>query len=143
MGTELPTRLDYLCAMGMDEIARAGRRRQALDALEFERERETALREQLELIITELEGGRIDEAAFSKMAPGDVEIVRETLDPQPAVDPEEENWLDFGDDDGAATREDGEAEIARLESEIAESRRRQRAFESYIEALEQNEDIAR
>jgi hypothetical protein len=59
----------------------------ALEALEFERDREPALRGQIELIADELEGRRVDEAAFAAM------------------------------------------ESARLEHEIADSRRRQQALE--------------
>ena len=52
---------------------------QALEALEFERDREAALRGQLEETVTELEGPNIDEETFAGMDPEDVEIVRQTL----------------------------------------------------------------
>jgi len=125
----------------LDAIARAQRRRRALDALEFERSREAALRDQLEEVIAELEGARIDEEAFARMAPEDVDLVRPALTDTGADD------FDFGEEvaggwpaedetiDGEAEREERLAEIARLESEIDASRRRQQAFERYLRAL--------
>jgi hypothetical protein len=116
-----------------DAIARAQRRRQALEALEFERERADALLEQLEALVTELEAPRIDEAIFARMAPEDADVVRGTLQPGEPVGPEEE-WLPI-EEPWEADPAESEAEIARLEEEIAASRRRQQAFERYIEAL--------
>lgn len=115
-------------------IARAQRRRQALEALEFERDRVNMLREQVEAIVTEMEGQRIDEAAFARMAPEDVDVVRAAFQPGGLEGPEEE-WLEIDEQSPEADREQHEAEIARLEEEIASSRRRQEAFERYIEAL--------
>jgi hypothetical protein len=113
-------------------IARGERRRQALEALEFERARATALRERLEAIVVELEGPALDEAAFAQMAAADVELVRPALqavDAEPAdPDPETENGRD-------ATIAWLEEEIARLGEEIASSSRRQHAFERYLDAL--------
>jgi hypothetical protein len=117
-----------------DVIARAQRRRQALEALEFERERADALLEQLEALVTELEAPRIDEAIFARMAPEDVEVVRGTLQPGEPKGPEEE-WLPIEEEPLEPDPAEREAEIARLEEEIASSRRRQQAFERYIEAL--------
>ena len=65
--------------MELREIARSQRRRQALEALEYERDREAALRGQLEETATELEGPSVDEETFAGMNPEDVAIVRETL----------------------------------------------------------------
>ena len=121
--------------MDREAITRARRRQQALESLEFEREREAALREQLEAVIAEEEGPRVDEAAFATMEPEDVDIVRDALGAAP-LGPEEA--LEFGleldelSDNGG---ESIEGEIARLQAEIGESRRRQRAFERYLEAL--------
>ena len=127
--------------MDLDAIARAQRRRRALDALEFERSREAALRDQLEELIAELEGGRIDEEAFARMAAEDVELIRSALADTSAED------FDFGEEvadgwlaenepaDPEAEREERLAEIARLEEEIAASQRRQQAFERYLKAL--------
>jgi hypothetical protein len=116
-----------------DAIARAQRRRQALEALEFERERADALLEQLEALVTELEAPRIDAAIFARMAPEDAEVVRGTLQPGEPAGPEEE-WLPI-EKSWEPDPAESEAEIARLEEEIASSRRRQQAFERYIEAL--------
>lgn len=118
--------------MEREAIARERRRRQALEQLEFEREREAALRDQLEEVITEQLGSEIDDAAFASMPPADVEVVREAFGTQDAGDEFEDEiaWGDTSDgDDG------GNAEVARLEAELAECRRRQEAFERYVEAL--------
>jgi hypothetical protein len=115
-----------------EAIARAHRRRQAQEALEFEHEREEALRAQLEAIVAEREGRRIDELAFASMQPEDVEVVREAIDP--IVDePEDEDWLSDGSE--AGDEEEHEAEIARLEEALVDSRRRQEAFDRYLAAL--------
>jgi hypothetical protein len=58
-------------------IARAERRRQATDELEFERDRATALQEQVERIVLELEGPALDDEVFAKMDPEDVGRSRE------------------------------------------------------------------
>jgi hypothetical protein len=126
--------------MDRDTIARAQRRRQADDALEFERDRERSIAEQIEVIVAELEGPRIDEEAFARMAPEDVEAVRAILEPDSGPGPEEE-WLGLAGSDEADASEteesedETEEEIARLQQEIAASRRRQEVLERYIEAL--------
>jgi hypothetical protein len=125
------------------EIARSQRRRQALEALEFERDREAALRGQLEETVTELEGPNVDEETFAGMDPEDVEIVRQTLhDAGQAIeetfaDEDGEAWLDEFRMDGGSPEERQErlGEVARLEGEIKDSRRRQQALERYVEAL--------
>ncbi len=123
--------------MDTDAIVRARRRRQALDALEAERDREAALRNQLHEVLTELEGARIDAAAFARMEPADAELVREILDPAQMM-PDEE-WLELHGqspaDEARQRREEGEAERTRLGQVIEESRRRQVALERYLEAL--------
>ena len=131
--------------MDRDAIARAQRRRQAEDALEVERDRMAMLEAQIEEFVAELIGTRIDEEAFATMPPEDVETVRAVLDPRPEYELDEE-WL-AEEDEEVLQVEDGpldephdpeaevEAEIARLESEIAVSRQRQQALERYLEAL--------
>ena len=119
-------------------MVRAVRRRQAFEALEFERMREAALGEQLEERVAELEGERVDEALFARLAPEDAEVVRQLGPPEPLEE------LGFEDDflaepeenDPAAERDELEEEIARLQAEIAESRRRQQAFERYLDLLD-------
>jgi hypothetical protein len=129
-----------------DAIARAQRRRQAEDALEVERDRMAMLEAQIEEFVTELIGTRIDEEAFATMPPEDVETVRAVLDPRPEYELDEE-WFAEEDEEEVVQVEDEpvdephdpeaevEAEIARLESEIAVSRQRQQALERYLEAL--------
>lgn len=123
--------------MDSDAIVCARRRQQALDALEFERGREAALLEQRDEVLTELEGPRIDAAAFARMEAEDVELVREALDPEQGS-PEEE-WLEFQGEPAAEAerlrREEREAERQRLIRLIAECRRLQQALERYLEAL--------
>lgn len=127
--------------MDRDAIARTQRLRQAQEVLEFERERASELEEQIEAIVAELEGPRIDEEAFAKMAPEDVAVVRSVLhfDGEPAL--EQDDWLGFegmaleDEPTGGETVDDTEEEIVRLQAEVAESHRRQEVLERYVEAL--------
>jgi hypothetical protein len=124
--------------MDVEAIARTQRRRQAQEALEFERDREAALREQLEAVVADAEGPRIDEEAFARMAPEDAELVREILasgldGEDPDLDPDDE-WYDM-DETQEPEAESFEDEVRRLEEEIAESRRLQQALKSYLDAL--------
>jgi hypothetical protein len=124
-------------------IARAERRRQATDELEFERERATALQEQLERIVLELEGPAVDEEVFAKMAPEDVDLIRAAIQGGSEMELEDiDDELLDGDEGGhdteqwaAEQREAQEAEIVRLQAEIASSERRQQALGRYLEAL--------
>jgi hypothetical protein len=124
-----------------EAIARAQRRRQASESLQFERERSSGLQEQIDILVVELEGPRVDEEAFAKMPSEDAELARSLLAPAegPAEDADEDEWLIFGDDapgdEEIDAREEAEEEIARLQDEIEASRRRQDALERYIEAL--------
>jgi hypothetical protein len=123
-----------------DAIAREQRRRHAAEALEFERQREAELTDQIDVIVTEREGPRIDEETFARMAPEDVETVRSLLSPDGAPELDEEDWLRFeddADDEEPAEAEDDflEEEIGRLQGEVAESRRRQKALQRYLDAL--------
>ena len=125
--------------MDRDAIARAQRRRQATEALDFERERTTGLLEQIDDIVAELEGPRIDEEALAKLTPEDAALARSILHPDGPEGPEED-WLVYGEDapedeQGEDRAQTAEAEIARLEEEITESRRRQEALERYLAAL--------
>ncbi len=107
--------------MGRDEIVRARRRQEALDSLDLERQREEALRTRLDNALRDLEAWRADEAAAARMEPEDVETLRRAgfVQGQPPED----------------ARIRMESQIAELEAELAECRRRQRAFERYAEAL--------
>jgi hypothetical protein len=124
--------------MDVEAIARGQRRRQAQEALEFERDREAVLHEQLAAIIAEVEGPRVDEAAFARMSPEDAELARGILEAgvdgeDPDIDPDDE-WYDTEEtpEPDPASFED---EVHRLEGEIAESRRLQQALKSYLDAL--------
>jgi hypothetical protein len=118
-----------------EAIARGQRRRQIEEAIEEERERQAALLEQLEEVVTEAYGGRVDEHAFAQMEPEDVALVRVVLEGEPSVDEEEDeaDFLSF-DEDGLAQAE-VEEEVKRLQAEIDESQRRHLAYERYLEAL--------
>jgi hypothetical protein len=124
--------------MDRQAIVRAQRRRQAAEALEFERAREEALRDRIETIVAELDGPALDEAVFAAMPPEQAEVVRIELYGQ-EPEPLGEEWaLPFEDpeaEDEVDPVEQQEAEIARLEEEIAGSVRRQQAFEAYLAAL--------
>ena len=63
-------------------IARAGRRRQALEALEFERDAGRRAAGPARDDRHRARGARVDAAAFAGMAPADVAVVRSTLDPE-------------------------------------------------------------
>jgi len=118
-------------------IVRAERRRQATDELEVERDRAVALREEITRLVVELEGPRLDEEVFAQLVAEDVELVRPALQGGPAIAGPAGEWLDADEPwhDEAAERAELEAEIVRIEGEIASSKRRQEAFEHYLAAL--------
>ena len=105
-----------------DDTVRARRRQEALDSLELEGQREAALSERLDVALRDLEAWRADEAAFARMEQDDVDTLRRIgfATKQPPED----------------ARVRLENQIAEVEAELAESRRRRRAFERYAEALE-------
>jgi hypothetical protein len=123
--------LDYLGAVDREAIARAGRRAQALEALEFERARGAALRERLEAIVVELDGPAVDAVVFAQLTPEDVDVVRPELQPAEPERDEEEPEEDAASEQRAWLEE----EIVRLQGEITASRLRERAFERYLDAL--------
>ena len=128
--------------MDRDAIARASAPRQAREAIEFERERTAALEGQIEEIVAELAGRGVDEAAFAKMSPEDVETVRARPPARERLGLDED-WLAVGgepspmrpDDAVDDTAREAEEEISRLQAEIAASRLRREALERYLEAL--------
>jgi len=121
-------------------MARNQRRRLIGEAVELEQGKEAALLEQLEETVAELEAPRIDEETLARMTPGDADIVRTVLGGQnpgeeiPEEEPDED-WLAPEAADPEAESQELLAEIARLEEEIARSRRRRDAFERYVDAL--------
>ena len=130
-----PDRPDYGWPVDRVAIARAERRRQALDELEYERERAAALQEEISRLVLELEGPRLDEEVFAQLAPADVELVQGSFQSGLTADDVDEEWLELEADDPEVLRAEAEEEIRRLEAEIAASARRQEAFERYLEAL--------
>lgn len=104
-----------------EEIARARRRQEALDCLEFERTREAALLARLEPVVRDAEAWRADEVAFTAMAPEDRDLLREIgfAQPRPPDD----------------ARGRFEARIAELEAQLEDCRRRQKAYAAYAKAL--------
>jgi hypothetical protein len=133
---------DYLGAVDRDAHIRAARRRQALDALAAEQDREAMLVEQLEDIVAEADGARLDADAFAQMSPDDARLARTALGLDGDADSDAEAEVD-GDDfgfsfdleDDEADPEDLEAEIARLQEVIESSRRVQAALERYLALL--------
>lgn len=107
--------------MNREDVAVRRRRQEALDSLELEREREAALAQRLEPMIRDVEAWRADERAFAGMSVEDAETLREIgfAMSRPAED----------------SRARIEAQIAELEAQIEDSRRRQRAFAAYAAAL--------
>jgi hypothetical protein len=130
-----------IAGLDRDTIARGRRREQALDALEFERERERELTAQIEQLVVESEGARIDAEAFSRLDPEDVELVRGILEGH-SLEGEEEPF--FGDDglidlepaDEDDAENEDEIEIERLGAEVESCRRLQVALERYVAALD-------
>ncbi len=107
--------------MDREAIARTRRREQALENLEFEREREAALAGQLGDLLIEARGWRLDRELLSRLEPDEARALRDAA--FEAVPPGELQLAELDE------------EIARLEGELAECRLRQRAYERYLDAL--------
>jgi hypothetical protein len=120
-----------------EELAREGRRRQALEALEFERARGTALQERLEMFVTEIDGPAVDEAVFAAMTAEDAAVVRAELQESEPIPPdlEEPGEGEPLEDEAEPVEALHAAEIDRLLREIVSSKQRERAFERYLELL--------
>jgi hypothetical protein len=120
-----------------EAIARRQRRRQVAEALEEEREREAALVARVEEVVVEADGRAIDEQVLPQLEPDDATVLRELLEEHSPFDDDEGDDLDFLSEDGGAFEEDSvDEELARLEGEIADSQRRQLAYQRYLEALD-------
>jgi hypothetical protein len=103
-----------------EAIARAQRRRQASEALQFERERAADLQELIDMLVVELEGSGVDQQAFAKMTAEDAELARSLLAPEePADDADEDAWLIFGDDQPEDDQPEGDESDPRAEAYIA------------------------
>lgn len=136
--------------MDRDAQVRATRRRQALDALAFERDRAALLTEQLEEMVASIEGARVDADLEAQLSPDDALLVRAALhldnldDVQDSEDEERDEDEDEGDDEsekGEAGEEEAdlyaeeEEEIVRLRGELDRSGRLQAALERYLDLL--------
>jgi hypothetical protein len=124
-----------------DAIARERRRDEAREALQFERDRENALRGQISEVVLDAERARIDQEALARLAPEDADLIREILHvggDRVVEEAGDEGWDDMvhdveevPDDDAALSEE----EVARLLTEIASAQARQLALERFVEAL--------
>ena len=131
--------------MARDAHVRAARRRQALEALAFEQDREAVLVEQIEDVAAELAGAELDARLFAAIGPEDARLVREALgqdaDDYPdrhdsdGDDPEGDDPEHGGETGYEPDGEDLEAEIVRLEEVLASSRRVRAALERYLALL--------
>jgi hypothetical protein len=104
------------------QIVRERRLTEAVEQLEFERERRAMLDDQLRDNISELEAWQTDETVLAGLDPALAECLRESGFAAERPDDEE--------------RQNLVEEIARLEEEIGRCGTRQAAFEAYIAALE-------
>lgn len=140
--------------MDRDALVRRVRRRQALDALAFERDRAELLTEQLEETVASLEGARVDAAVYAQLGLDDVQLVCAALrhnDHDEAVFDDDDDEAVFDEDADAEaapddaddtqeekeeedTQED-EEEILRLQGELDVSGRLQAALERYLDVL--------
>ena len=112
-------------------------RRQAEDALAFERDREEMLTIELQDLFADAARSEIEATVFAAMPPEDAVRVRaalgnvESVDWDYVADDAEDDLEDDTDDAGGLDEE----EVARLQSEIESSRRSQAALERYLELL--------
>ena len=136
--------------MDRDAQVRAARRRQALDALAFEQEREAMLVEQLEDVLAEADGARLDAGLFAQMSPDEARLVQAALgeavnggtwqEAGEGVELDDDSGLsvDLEDDDAdldAAGTDDVEAEVVRLREVLESSRLLQAALQRYLALL--------
>jgi hypothetical protein len=135
--SQRPAGGDYRSVVDRQAIARGERRRRIEEALDEERGREEALVQQLEAVVAEGEGSRIDEQAFAGMDPEDVALVRAALEESPFFAYEDDGHADFLPEEPDDTDETAvEEEVARLQAEIAASQRKRVAYQRYLEALD-------
>ena len=137
--------------MDREALVRASRRRLALDALAFEQDREAVLLGELEDLVAELEGARLDVDLFAQMSPAQAELVRAALGEDAGSDDDEESpeadaadgsslvdrdAIDAGKPEADDIDDDDVAdEILRLREALESSRRAQAALRAYLELL--------
>jgi len=91
------------------------------------------LTEELEDVLAENDGNRVDEAAYAAMAADAAALVRSMFTSAPTEQTDDLEDIPFDEPDPAALREE---EVARLAEVLEECRRKQRALEEYLTALE-------
>ena len=106
--------------------------------------------EQLEDVLAEVEGARLDAGLFAQMSPDEARLVQAALgeavnggtwqEAEEDVEPDDDSGLslDFEDNDddlAAAATDDDEAEVARLREVIESSRLVQAALQRYLALL--------
>ena len=111
-------------------------RRQAEDALAFERDRESMLTVGLQDVVAEVHGPEIDEEVFAALTPEDALLVRAALGGGQRVDDDDDVEDEESGDDPEEAETAVQEEIARLQAEIELSRRSQAALERYLELLD-------
>ena len=125
--------------MDRQAIARARRHRTVAQRLEEEKAREAVLSEQLEEVVTELEGPGIDEIVLEQLPVEDATFVRGIVQGGVAIELglEEDFFAGVEDDHGDVVDPTAEMEdeIVRLREAIEESQTRQRALQSYLDGL--------
>ena len=137
--------------MDREALVRASRRRLALDALAFEQDREAVLLGELEDLVAELEGARLDVDLFAQMSPAQAELVQAALGEDAGSDDDEESpeadaadgsslvdrdAIDAGKPEADDIDDDEVAdEILRLRVALESSRRVQAALRAYLELL--------
>ncbi len=108
----------------------------------FEQDRESVLAQQIEELLAEREGAAMDARLFAQMTADEARLVESALGLVDARSGEE--WSDLEEDDDDPTPADGEseddadefeAELARLQTEIAASHQVQAALRRYLELL--------
>lgn len=96
-----------------------------LEALAFERERETALLAQIDAVVLEEEGARIDDVVKALLSPAELELLDDILGEPLEYDAlPDDGFISFDQPDDPL-----EDEVERLGREVDHSRARQQALE--------------
>jgi hypothetical protein len=119
-----------------EAIARRQRRRQVAEALDEEREREAALVERAEEVVVEADGPGVDAEVLARLEPEDAAVVRELLEEHSPFEDEGDDVEFLGEEGDGVDEYEVDEELARLEGEIADSQRRQLAYQRDLEALD-------
>lgn len=105
--------------------------------LEEEQAREAALNEELEEVVTELEGPAVDAEVLAALGPAEAEIARGVVQGGVTMDLGiEEDFFSEVEEDPYDPTADLEDEIVRLRDLIVDSRARQAALQAYLDTLD-------